>query len=389
MVQRRILVTLESRATYGYAKNVMNAMKDYPELELLTLVTGMHLVPELGNSIDLIEQDGFPITARVPLHGGDESCGAWSKALGAGIEGFANVYEKLNPDIILLSGDRIETFGCCVAAAYMGIPIAHIQAGDKSGHIDDSARHAIGKFTHIHLASCEDSADRLRKMGEQDFRIFNVGAPQLDNIVDKDYRAESVEVNDQILDLSKPYILMVQHPVMAELDEAGEQARATLEACAQSGLPVYIIYPNSDLGYKQIIKGIEESRASGQFNVLENVEREAYLKLLANAAVLVGNSSSGILEAPSFRIPVVNIGNRQRGRPQAENLLNCGYSTSEIAATIDKALNEGVYREAAARAVNLYGDGQSTPRICEILRDIPLDQKLIDKEYVITVLNCG
>ena len=380
MVQRRILVTLESRATYGYAKNVMNAMKDYPELELLTLVTGMHLVPELGNSIDLIEQDGFPITARVPLHGGDESCGAWSKALGAGIEGFANVYEKLNPDIILLSGDRIETFGCCVAAAYMGIPIAHIQAGDKSGHIDDSARHAIGKFTHIHLASCEDSADRLRKMGEQDFRIFNVGAPQLDNIVDKDYRADFVEVNGQIMDLSKPYVLMVQHPVMAELNEAGEQARATLEACAQSGLPVYIIYPNSDLGYKQIIKGIEESRASGQFNVLENVEREAYLKLLANAAVLVGNSSSGILEAPSFRIPVVNIGNRQRGRPQAENLLNCGYSTSEIAATIDKALNDGVYREAAARAVNLYGDGQSAPRICEILRDIPLDQKLIDKE---------
>ena len=114
--------------------------------------------------------------------------------------------------------------------------------------------------------------------------------------------------------------------------------------------------------------------------MLENVEREAYLKLLANAAVLVGNSSSGILEAPSFRIPVVNIGNRQRGRPQAENLLNCGYSTSEIAATIDKALNDGVYREAAARAVNLYGDGQSAPRICEILRDIPLDQKLIDKE---------
>ena len=264
MVQRRILVTLESRATYGYAKNVMNAMKDYPELELLTLVTGMHLVPELGNSIDLIEQDGFPITARVPLHGGDESCGAWSKALGAGIEGFANVYEKLNPDIILLSGDRIETFGCCVAAAYMGIPIAHIQAGDKSGHIDDSARHAIGKFTHIHLASCEDSADRLRKMGEQDFRIFNVGAPQLDNIVDKDYRADFVEVNGQIMDLSKPYVLMVQHPVMAELNEAGEQARATLEACAQSGLPVYIIYPHSDLGYKQIIKGIEESRASGQ-----------------------------------------------------------------------------------------------------------------------------
>ena len=380
MTKRRILVTLESRATYGYSKNVMNSMKDYPDLELVTLVTGMHLVPELGNSIDLIREDGFPVTAEVSLHGGDESQGAWSKALGAGIEGVAKVYEELKPDIILLSGDRIETFGCCVAAAYMGIPVAHIQAGDKSGHIDDSARHAIGKFAHIHLASCEDSADRLRKMGEQEFRIFNVGAPQLDNIVNKNYRADEVAVNGKTLDLSKPYILMVQHPVMAEMDEAGVQAKATLDACGRSGLPVFIIYPNSDLGYKQIIKGIEDNRDAGNFSVLENVEREAYLTLLANAAVLVGNSSSGILEAPSFRIPVVNIGNRQRGRPQANNLLNCGYSVDEISATIDKALNDSDYREKAANAINPYGDGRSGVRICEILRDIHLDRKLIDKE---------
>ncbi len=380
MAKRKILVTLESRATYGYSKNVMNVMKEYPELELVTLVTGMHLVPELGNTIDLIREDGFPVSAEVPLHGGDASRGAWSKALGAGIEGFARVYEELKPDIVLLSGDRIETFGCCIAAAYMGIPIAHIQAGDKSGHIDDSARHAIGKFTHIHLASCEDSANRLRRMGEQEFRIHNVGAPQLDNIVDKDYLAESVEINGRSLDLSQPYILMVQHPVMAEMNEAGEQAKATLEACSRFDLPVYIIYPNSDLGYKQIIKGIEESSADADLVVLENIERDAYLKLLANAAVLVGNSSSGILEAPSFRIPVVNIGNRQRGRPQADNLINSGYSVDEIANSIDKALNDSEYRVRAAKAVNPYGDGHSSPRICDILRDIPLDQKLIDKE---------
>ena len=174
MNKRRILVTLESRATYGYSKNVMNAMKKYPDLELLTLVTGMHLVPELGNSVELIEKDGFPISAKVSLHGGDKDKSSWSKSLGRGIEGIASVYEAFSPDIILLSGDRIETFGCCVAAAYMNIPIAHIQAGDKSGHIDDSARHAIGKFSHIHLASCKGSADRLKRMGEQEFRIFNV-----------------------------------------------------------------------------------------------------------------------------------------------------------------------------------------------------------------------
>ena len=380
MTTRRILVTLESRATYGYSKNVMLAMRDFPELELKTLVTGMHLVPELGNSIDLIRQDGFPISATVPMHGGDASRGAWSMALGKAIAGYAEAYERLQPDIILLSGDRIETFGCCIAAAYMGIPVAHIQAGDKSGHIDDSARHVIGKFAHIHLASCEDSANRLRRMGEQEFRIFNVGAPQLDNIVDTDYRRQVTEVNGQRLDLGQRYILMVQHSVMAEMEEAGQQVAATLDACAGSGLPTFIIYPNSDLGYKQIIKRIEDRAAGAAFTFLENVEREAYLNLLANCAVLVGNSSSGILEAPSFRVPVVNIGNRQRGRPQAENILNCDYDTGQIAYKIRTALGNPSFRQRCASAVNPYGDGRSSRRICETLRDIALDRRLFDKE---------
>jgi UDP-N-acetylglucosamine 2-epimerase (non-hydrolysing)/GDP/UDP-N,N'-diacetylbacillosamine 2-epimerase (hydrolysing) len=377
---RRVLVTLESRATYGYSKNVMLAMREFPELELQTLVTGMHLVPELGNSIDLIRQDGFPISATVPMHAGDASRGAWSRALGQAIAGYAEVYERLQPDVILLSGDRIETFGCCIAAAYMGIPVAHIQAGDKSGHIDDSARHAIGKFAHIHLASCEDSVNRLRRMGEQDFRIFNVGAPQLDNIVDTDFRRQAIEMNGHKLDLGQPYILMVQHSVMAEMDDAGQQVAATLEACAASGLPTYIIYPNSDLGYRQIISRIEERAAGAAFTVLENVEREAYLALLANCAVLVGNSSSGILEAPSFRVPVVNIGNRQRGRPQAGNILNCGYDADGIVAAIRTALGDPAFRQRCTAAVNPYGDGRSSRRICETLRDISLDRRLLDKE---------
>ena len=280
----------------------------------------------------------------------------------------------------MLSGDRIETFGCCIAAAYMGIPVAHIQAGDKSGHIDDSARHAIGKFSHIHLASCEDSANRLRRMGEQEFRIFNVGAPQLDNIVKTDYRRKTIDVNGQRIDLGQPYILMLQHSVMAEMAEAGQQVAATLEACADSGLPTYVIYPNSDLGYKQIISRIEDCATGAAFTVLENVEREAYLVLLANCAVLVGNSSSGILEAPSFRVPAVNIGNRQRGRPQAENILNCDYDAGRIADAIRTALGDPAFRQRCASAVNPYGDGRSSRRICETLRDIALDRRLLDKE---------
>lgn len=379
MSKRKILVILESRATYGYAKNVMKVMQGFDDLEILTLVTGMHLVPELGNSIDLIRQDGFDITATVPLHGGDSSSGAWSKALGAGIAGFAEAFESLQPDIILLSGDRIETFGCAIAAAYMGIPLAHIQAGDKSGHIDDSARHAIGKFAHIHLASCEDSVNRLTKMGEQEFRIHNVGAPQLDNIVDAHYSDKSLTIGSQTFDLSEPYILLVQHPVMAELGQAGEQVTMTLEACRKSGIRTFIIYPNSDQGYKKIVETIDKARSSDVI-VLSNVEREAYLQLLANCSVLVGNSSSGILEAPSFRIPVINIGNRQRGRPQADNILNVGYGQEEIAAMISFALNDPDYQRKVSGAVNPYGDGKSSLRICNILSEVKLDQALIDKD---------
>jgi len=380
MNRRRILVTLESRATYGYSKNVMNAMKKYSNLELVTLVTGMHLVPELGNSVNLIKKDEFPISAKVPLHGGDKSKGSWSKSLGLGIEGIASIYEKLNPDIVLLSGDRIETFGCCVAAAYMNIPIAHIQAGDKSGHIDDSARHAIGKFSHIHLASCEDSAERLRRMGEQEFRINNVGAPQLDNIVGRNYKADAVKINDSIINLSEPYILIVQHPLLVESEESKEQIKLTIESCISFNIPIVVVYPNSDLGYGGIVKQIEKYSNNKRVIGLSNIEREDYLKLLANCSVLVGNSSSGILEAPSFKVPVVNIGNRQRGRQQAKNILNCVFSESEIKKSVDKALNNTEFNNILLESKNPYGDGNSSNRICDILESVKIDKKLLDKE---------
>lgn len=382
MSRRRILVTLESRATYGYSKNVMLAMRAFPELDLVTLVTGMHLAPELGNSIDLIRRDGFPISATVPMFAADKSRGAWSHALGQAIAGYAKAYEALNPDIVLLSGDRIETFGCCAAAAYMGLPIAHVQAGDKSGHIDDAARYAIGKLAHIHLASCEDSADRLRRMGEQEFRIFNVGAPQLDDIVDRQYSAGRVAVHGREIDIMRRYILVLQHPVLVEREEAGEQMESTVRACLETDLPICWVYPNSDAGFGGILDVLERYKNFERITVLKNVEREAYLTLLANCAVLVGNSSSGILEAPSFRVPVVNIGNRQRGRPQASNIINCGYGQEEIGHAILWALGAPEFQAACSKAVNPYGDGRSGERICRVLRDIVIDTRLLDKESV-------
>ncbi|MSO92245.1 MAG: UDP-N-acetylglucosamine 2-epimerase (hydrolyzing) [Rhodospirillales bacterium] len=382
MARRRILFTLESRATYGYSKNVMLAMREFPELELQTLVTGMHLLPELGNSIQLIRADGLPISAEVPLAPADERPGAWSRALGHGIAGIADAFERLRPDIIVLSGDRVETMGCCIAAAYMTIPTAHIQAGDKSGHIDDLARMAIAKLAHIHFAASADSAERVRRLGEQEFRIFDVGAPQLDDIAGRDYKADRILIDGRAIDFSKPYILLMQHPVLVERDEADAQMAASLKACAETGLPVVWIYPNSDLGYRRILSVMEKWSARPEVTMFPNVERKDYLTLLANAAVLVGNSSSGILEAPSFRVPVINVGNRQRGRVQASNILNTGHDAGEITAAIRRALGDREFQSACARAVNPYGDGKSGPRICKILSEIPIDRRLLDKETV-------
>lgn len=378
---RRILASLESRATYGYSRNVMRAMASFPELELTTLVTGMHLMPELGNSIDLIRADGFPITAQVPFAPTDDGRSAWSRAMGLALSGYAAAMEDIQPDIVLVSGDRAESFAVTVAAAYMSIPVAHIQAGDKSGHIDDASRMAMAKLAHIHLASCEDSAQRCRNLGEQDFRIFNVGAPQLDDIVTRDFRRTSIELDGVTHDLTKPYILMVQHSVLAEHEEAGQQIAASLQACLASGLKVFFIYPNSDLGYTEIVRAVNGAGAD-QLVRLRNLDRDAFLVLLAGASCLVGNSSSGILEAPSFRVPVVNIGNRQRGRPQASNIMNCDWQVEEIGDCIHRSLHDPVFLEACAQAVNPYGDGKSGPRICRILSDISLDRRLIDKETV-------
>ena len=382
MKTRKILFSLESRATYGYSRNVMRAIRDFPDLELLTLVSGMHLMPEMGNSINLIKKDGFPISSEVELSPkGEYSPAAWSRAMAKGMEGFSNSLEKLMPDIVLLFGDRAETMTLCLTAAYMGIPIAHVQAGDKSGHIDDSSRYAIAKLGHIHFASCEDSAERLRKLGEQEFRIFNTGAPQLDDI-NRSFDKSNILIEDINIDLNKPYLLLVYHPVMVEREEIDEQISAVIEACLESELSVIWIAPNSDLGHGNIFKLINKYKNNSQITSIKNLERDIYLKLLFNCEVIVGNSSSGILEAPSYKVPVVNIGNRQRGRPQASNILNCDNRKESIKKSISKALNDNKFQISCKNAKNPYGDGRSSQRICKILSQIKIDKNLLDKQII-------
>jgi GDP/UDP-N,N'-diacetylbacillosamine 2-epimerase (hydrolysing) len=376
---RRVLVTLESRATFGYSVNVIKRAMADPALEVQTLLTGMHLMPELGNSQEMLHRARIPISATVPLTPGAGRAG-WPRAMGQAISGFAEAYDRLDPEIVLISGDRYETFALAVAAVYMGLPVAHIQAGDKSGHIDDAARMALAKLVHIHLAPGADAVERLKRLGEQEFRIFDTGAPQLDDMVGRSFKKERITLDGRDFDLTEPYVVLIQHPVMHEHDRIVEQIEATLHACFGTGLGIVWVYPNSDFGFRDILAIIERQHGHGRIVAVPNLDREDYLAVLANCACLVGNSSSGLLEAPTFRIPVVNIGNRQRGRPQALNIVNASYEAVDIERAIRFVLTDAKFREGCSRAVNPFGDGKSAERIVGILRDIRIDDALRDKQ---------
>jgi GDP/UDP-N,N'-diacetylbacillosamine 2-epimerase (hydrolysing) len=377
--RRRILITLESRATFGYSANVIRGAMADPALEVQTLVTGAHLMPELGSTQSMLHQAQIPISASVPLSPGAGRAG-WSIAMGHAISGFAEAYDRLDPDIVLISGDRAETFALAVSAVYMGLPVAHIQAGDKSGHIDDAARMALAKLVHVHFAPGQDAVKRLHRLGEQEFRIFDTGAPQLDDMVGRSFKKDRINLGGVDFDLTKPFIVLIQHPVMHQHDRITEQIESTLRACLAVGMAIVWIYPNSDFGFRDILSIIQRQGGHDRIIAVPNLDREDYLAILANCACLVGNSSSGLLEAPTFRIPVVNIGNRQRGRPQAANIVNTSYGTHDIERAIRHTQMDEAFREACSRAVNPFGDGQSSPRIVQILRDIRIDDALLDKQ---------
>lgn len=358
----------------------MKLIQQSPKLELLLVVTGMHLLKEFGQSVNEIVADGFPIAARVDMVVGGDSPAAWAKSLGVEIQGMAQVFSILRPDLVIVSGDRGEMLAATMTAAYMNIPVAHIQAGDVTGHIDGSARHAITKLCHIHFASCEDSARRVERMGEEPWRIFNVGAPQLDEVVQGEKHPPADVARRFEADLAQPLLLVIQHPVLVELDQARSQMIETMEAVKALGLHTIVIYPNVDAGGEEIIRVIREYEALPFVRAYKNIERPLFLSLLQIVSVIVGNSSCGILEAPSYELPAVNIGNRERGRMQACNVLNVSHDRLRIAEGVQTALYDASFRERLAGCVNPSGDGHSSERICSILEKIDLAPKLLDKE---------
>ena len=371
---RKVLYITGTRADYGLMHATLEALHNEDSIQLDVVATGMHLMDEFGHSVDEIKRDDFNlhIVDQTFLKDDEKSMASF---IGNLIADLTDVFAELKPDIVLLLGDRGEMLAGAIAASYLQIPIAHIHGGDVSSTVDDAARHAITKLSNIHFPATEKSASRIRQMGENPDNIFVVGAPGLDSIIsvrdciDEDYLKGKYNIQ-------KDFILVLQHPVSLEIDESSHQISQTLDAVTSTDYQVIVVYPNADAGGRAMIEKIKEYGV----DAYKTIPHDDFIGLLGLAKVLIGNSSSGIIESSSFKLPVINIGTRQQGREKADNVVNVGYDRDEILRAIDY-IGSDEYCDILKNCTNPYGDGKSCERICRILKEIKINDDLLNKGF--------
>jgi UDP-hydrolysing UDP-N-acetyl-D-glucosamine 2-epimerase len=377
-MRRKIVYITGTRADYGLMRSTLTEITKRDDLELEIVAAGMHMMPEFGHTIELIEKDGFKVHKINEVYEKDNK-GSMAKFVGKFIASLTEKIENINPEIILLLGDRGEMLAGAVVGAYLSIAVAHIHGGETSSTVDDLVRNAITKLAQIHLPATTKSAERIKNMGEDPARIFVVGAPGLDAIanedpVDPDELAERYE-----LDRSAPVLLVVQHPVTLEAECSKEQITETMQAILELKYQTIIIYPNSDAGGRKMIDVIQKYTHHKYLKIYKNIDRKDYLGLMKMASAIIGNSSSAIIEAPSFNLPAINIGTRQNGRESGSNVINVNYNRNEIRSAIQKALNDNEFHENMKSSKNPYGDGRSGQKIAEILAKIKIDENMMQK----------
>lgn len=378
-MKRKIAVITGTRADYGIFYHVLKEIEKHEDLDLKLIACGMHLCPEFGMTINEIEKDGFEVADKFETILASDTGAAMAKSIGLSIMSMAQSFERIKPDLVLILGDRGEMLGAATAAIHMNIPIAHIHGGEVTGTVDESVRHAITKLSHIHFPANEDSKQRILKLGEKEENIFVVGAPGLDYIKKTQYLSRE-EMLERFKLEDGQIFLLTQHPVTTERDMVEWQMRETLDAVVELGHQTIVSYPNSDNGGREIIKVIEEYRAKYPFlKVFKNLSQVEYLSFLSLAEVMIGNSSSGIIEAPSFKLPVVNIGTRQDGRLRACNIIDIPYGKEAVKVGIKKAIDDENFRNQLENCTNPYGDGNASGKIAQILSEIKLDRELIQK----------
>ena len=351
---------------------------EHPDLELQLVVAASALLDRYGTAVNYIEADGFPIAARVYMVLEGENLASMAKTTGLGMLELATVFDNLKPDIVVTVADRFETLATAVAASYMNIPVAHIQGGEVTGSIDEKVRHAVTKLADLHLVSTNGAGDRVKRMGEENRKVFVTGCPSID--------LASAIADDPALDfnpferyggvgdlheLSNGYLVVMQHPVTTEHEKARQHVQETLEAVYEINMPTLWFWPNVDAGSDGTSNGIRSFREKNKpenIHFFKNMEPTDFLRLLYSSKCLIGNSSVGIRECSYLGVPVVNIGTRQNGRERGMNVLDTGYLKNEIRSAVEHQLGNGRYGQD-----KLYGDGKAGERISQVLADAPLE----------------
>jgi UDP-hydrolysing UDP-N-acetyl-D-glucosamine 2-epimerase len=380
MAARKICVVTGSRAEYGHLFWVMKEIEAGADLELQIIATGMHLSPEFGLTYRAIEADGFKINAAVEMLLSSDTAVGITKSVGVGIMGFADALQRIQPDLLVLLGDRFEIFGAALAATIARIPIAHIGGGDTTeGAFDESFRHCITKMSHLHFVTNASAANRVRQLGEQPGCIFNVGSPALDQIRRLKLLTREELEREIGFTLRDRNVLVTFHPTTLNTRPPANQFRELLNALESLGERVGLLFtkPNADTDGRQLIE------MTDQF-VAERANRKAftslgqlrYLSLVQHVDAVVGNSSSGIYEVPSFRKPTVNIGDRQRGRLRAASVLDCEVDSAAILRMVKRA-----FELDCSKAVNPFGDGHSAERIVQQLKEVADFPRLLQKSF--------
>jgi UDP-hydrolysing UDP-N-acetyl-D-glucosamine 2-epimerase len=375
--KRKIAVVITARPSYSRVKSVLTAITNHNELELQLIVAASALLDRYGSAVNYIEKDGFEIAAKVfnVLEG--ENLTAAAKTTGIGILELSTVFDNLKPDIVVTVADRFETMATAIAASYMNIPLAHIQGGEVTGNIDEKVRHAITKLSDYHFVASESAKKRVIQLGENPEMVFNTGCPSID-IAKELLNNKELTFNPYDKyggvgskpDLSKGYIVVMQHPVTNEYQDSRKQIEVTLRTILKINLPTLWFWPNVDAGADGTSTGIRAFREQHQLpnvHFFKNMEGIDFLELLLHSKCLVGNSSVGIRECAYLGVPVINIGSRQNRRDRGKNVIDVSYYEIEI----ESALKNILYKEERPKS-NIYGDGFAGQEIAKLLKELPL-----------------
>jgi len=374
---RKICVVVTARPSYSRIRTALSAIQKHPDLELQLVVAASALLDRYGNAVQSIERDGFKITERVYMVLEGENLVTSAKSTGIGLSEIATVLDNIEPDAVVTIADRYETMATAVAASYMNIPLVHVQGGEVTGSIDEKVRHAVTKLSNLHLVSTKLAAERVKKLGENPGAVHVTGCPSIDIAaevaaspkMDFDPFVKYGGVGESP-DLSKGYLVVMQHPVTTEYDEARQQVDETLYAVKDFGLPVLWFWPNVDAGSDGTSKGIRvfrEKEDPKNFHLFRNMFPEDFLRLLCGSTAIVGNSSVAIRECSFLGVPAVNIGSRQQGRERGQNVIDVEHDRTDIAGAIAAHIKNG-----RPTCDLLYGDGKAGNRIAECLAQAEL-----------------